>query len=154
MKELQPLLALLAQTVRERDAALAAHAQAQAHLMSAQQQSQELTDYRKEYEQRWAQHFKQSSRIELVNCYQAFMQRLTLAMTHQEQAVARADQQVASARSALQACEMRVASVEKLIERRMNEQRLHAQQQEQKMTDEFAARLTWQRPRYSPNSTY
>ncbi len=154
MKDLQPLLALLAQTVHERDAAVAAHAQAQAQHLAAQNQSNELMAYRKEYEQRWGQHFKQSSSIELMNCYQAFTQRLTLALTHQQQAQARADQQVTSAHAAMQACEMRVTSVEKLIERRINEQRLHAQQLEQKLTDEFAARVSWRPPTFSPNSTY
>jgi flagellar protein FliJ len=154
MRDLQPLLALLAQTEHERDDALASHARAVAQHRAAQDQSEQLSTYRKEYEQRWAEHFKQNSSIELMHCYQAFTQRLALALAHQERAQAQAEEQVAGALAVVQSYEMRVASVKKLIERRLNEQRLHAEQLEQKLTDEFASRVRWRPPAFSPNTTY
>ncbi len=154
MKAIQPLMALLAQAERERDDALASQARASAHHQAALDQMQQLLDYRKEYELRWAEHFKQSSSIELMHCYQAFTARLGQALAHQQRTQEQAEKQLASARALVMSCEMRVASVQKLIERRLNEQRLHSDRLEQKLTDEFASRVRWRQPVHSPNTTY
>lgn len=154
MKALQPLMALLSQAERERDDALASQARAEAHHRAAIDQMQQLVTYRKEYEQRWAEHFRQSSSIELMHCYQAFTARLSQALGHQQRVEEQAEGQLASARALVMSCEMRVASVQKLIERRLNERRLHAERLEQKLTDEFAARVHWRQPAHSPNTTY
>jgi flagellar FliJ protein len=151
MNALQPLMALLAQAERERDEALASQTRALAMHQAAQNQTQQLLSYRQEYEQRWALHFRQASSIELMHCYQAFTERLAQAVAHQQRTEAHAERQVEAARVVVMANETKVASVKKLIERRLNEQRLRSDRIEQKLTDEFAARVRWQP---APNTTY
>jgi flagellar FliJ protein len=143
MNPLQPLLALLAQTERERDAAMAeAQRAAQAHL-AATAQAEQLLNYRREYEQRWGAQFRNEGKMELVNCYRGFVDRLSQAVDQQARIAQHASAQLDRARDTLLQHEVRVASVRKLIERRAKELRLSLDRIEQKQTDEFGARASW-----------
>lgn len=145
MNELKPLLALLAQAERERDEAQArARGAASAH-QAATAQAEQLLVYRREYEQRWNEQFRTAGAIEVVHCYQGFMQRLSAAVEQQARATQHAATQLERAQQALREQELRVASVRKLVERRVHERRLHGERVEQKHTDEFAARAAWNR---------
>lgn len=143
MNPLQPLMALLAQTERERDEAWARAQQAAQAQQNAAAQCEQLLTYRREYEQRWSAQFRTEGRIELVHCYRGFMDRLTQAVEQQQRVAAHAATQLEQARAALAEQEMRVASVRKLIERRRQELRLSADRIEQKQTDEFGSRMAW-----------
>lgn len=145
MNPMQPLLTLLAQTERERDDALSAHQRTVATHQAAVAQAEQLVAYRREYEQRWGEQFSRQGSIELVRCYQSFTTRLTQAVDHQQRAAQFAAQQVEAARETLLEHEVRVASVRKLIERRMQEAQLGSDRRDQKITDEFAARAAWNR---------
>lgn len=145
MPELQPLLALLAQAERERDAALAQHQHAQAAVGAARAQAEQLLAYRRDYEQRWGQRFGNEGHIELVHCYQGFVGRLTQAVEHQARVAEHTLKQHERARQALQQQEMRVASVRKLIERRVQEMQRHGARAEQRHSDELASRAAWNR---------
>ena len=145
MNALQPLAALLAQSERERDLALAEQQRAQAACDAAQAQVQQLLDYRREYEQRWNAQFSRAGQIEVVRCYQSFVERLTQAVDQQGHLAERAKQQLATAVVSVRAAETRCASVRKLIERRTAELRQVAGRREQQQTDEAAARATWNR---------
>jgi len=143
MNPMQPLLSLLTQTESERDQVWAeAQRAAQAH-ESAASQVEQLLVYRREYEQRWATQFKTEGRIELVHCYRGFMDRLTQAVEQQQRIAQQAAAQAERTRAVLAEHEMRVASVRKLIERRRQELRLSADRVEQKQTDEFGSRMSW-----------
>ena len=145
MSILQPLMSLLGQVERERDdLALACQRAAQAQ-QTAAAQAQQLLSYRRDYEQRWAHQFRTDGRMELVNCYRGFMERLTQAVDQQCAVAARAGTELENARVALREGEMRVASVRKLIERRVAEAHVTAQRREQKASDEFASRAAWNR---------
>ena len=117
MNNLQPLVALLAQSESERDVALAQHQRAQSAHQAAQAQAAQLVDYRRDYEQRWGERFASAGHIELVTSYHGFMNRLTQAVDHQ-------------ARIAEQ------TSVQ--LERR-------SERHEQNQLDELAARVAWNR---------
>ena len=145
MNELQPLMGLLQQTERERDEALLHHQGLLTVHQTAQAQSEQLLAYRSDYEKRWGEHFSREGKIELVRCYQGFVERLNQAITQQAQAVEHANAQAGSAATALREQELRVASVRKLIERRVQQAEHGAQQREQKQSDEFASRATWRR---------
>ena len=146
MNDLQPLMALLGQAESERDdARLHSQRQAAAHRTAAAQVEQ-LLEYRRDYEARWGEHFSRQSKVELLRCYQGFIERLTQAIEQQRLAAAHAETQAVAAAAALQVSELRVASVRKLIARRVAEQQLSLDRREQKQTDEFAARAAWQRP--------
>jgi flagellar protein FliJ len=146
MNPLQPLMALLAQTERERDEAWAVTQQAAQAQQNAAAQADQLLTYRREYEQRWSAQFRTEGRIELVHCYRGFMERLNQAVEQQKRVAEHAAAQLERARAALAEQEMRVASVRKLIERRRQELRLSADRAEQKQTDEFGSRMAWGTP--------
>jgi len=143
MNPLLPLMALLAQTERERDAALADTQRAAQAQLAAAAQAEQLLTYRREYEQRWGAQFRNEGRMELVNCYRGFVDRLTQAVDQQQRIALHAQAQLDRARDVLRDHEVRVASVRKLIERRAAELRLSADRLEQKQTDEFGARTAW-----------
>lgn len=145
-RSLNPLLALLAQAEKERDDALANVQRASAAHQAAQGQADQLVNYRGEYESRFQNQFSAGgSSIAILQCYQGFGNRLGDAITQQNHVANRAELQVEKARAFLREQEMRVASVRKLIERRVQELRLASDRREQKQSDEFAARAAWSR---------
>ncbi|MCH8178395.1 MAG: flagellar export protein FliJ [Proteobacteria bacterium] len=140
MSGIQSLLLVLEAAEKERDDAVSAmEAARQAH-QAARQQSQSLTDWRSEYQRRWQSQFQQSGGMEIVRCYQDFTVRLGEAVSEQDRRVDLAEQQLARCRAQLIERERRVAAVSQLIERRQAELQHKRNRQEQKATDEQAAR--------------
>jgi flagellar FliJ protein len=134
------LLTLLENEQRTRDEARGRVAALLRQADQVRSQAEQLLQYRAEYEARWAGQFRQTGGIELVQVYQGFMNRLGQAITQQQAQVQAVEQHVAAAQAHLAECELRVASVDKLIERRLAEQQRVARRQEQRSTDEAAAR--------------
>jgi len=145
MKELQPLMALLSHAEGERDEALAHRQRMREALEAARTQAGQLVAYRRDYEQRWAERFAQAGQVQLLHSYHGFVTRLTQAIEHQERVVAQAERQLERAGEALQEQELRVASVLKLIERRVAEIEKTSAQREQRALDELASRAAWNR---------
>ncbi|KQW40418.1 flagellar export protein FliJ [Rhizobacter sp. Root404] len=145
MTDIQTLTILLGQNERQRDAALAEKQRAQGAADAAKAQAEQLRHYRRDYEQRWGTQFKREGKIELVHCYQSFMERLTLAVEQQTRIAEHAAQGAERAVLAVREAELRCASVRKLIERRLAEQRLQLERRDQKQTDEAASRAAWTR---------
>ncbi|MBC7976610.1 MAG: flagellar FliJ family protein [Myxococcales bacterium] len=145
MTDVQTLTILLGQNERRRDAAIAEHQRAQGVADAARSQAEQLLAYRRDYELRWSAQFCREGRMELVHCYQSFMERLTLAVEQQSRIADHTAQQVELALGALRDTELRCASVRKLIDRRLAEQRLDAERRDQKQTDEAATRAAWNR---------
>ena len=143
MNDMQPLLALLGQAERERDTCFAQREHAAGAHAAALAQAGQLHAYRADYQSRWALQFARAGQIEVVRCYQGFMDRLTQAVDQQARIAEHAGSQLERARALLLEQEQRVASVRKLIERRVHENRLLADRRDQKQTDEFAARAAW-----------
>src|SRR5438045_5780425 len=100
MNPLQPLMALLAQTERERDEAWAEAQQAMQSQQNAAAQADQLLVYRREYEQRWSAQFRTEGRIELLHCYRGFMDRLTQAVEQQQRIAEHAAAQLERTRQA------------------------------------------------------
>jgi flagellar FliJ protein len=143
MQSLQPLLALLEQTERERDDARLHLLRVREAQRAASAQADQLVDYRRDYEARWGAQAGRAGQIELVHCYQGFVARLSHAVDQQARIAAHAADALAGAERTLREREMRVASVRKLIERRVAELKRAADRREQKQLDEFAARAAW-----------
>ena len=141
MPTLQALQQLLDHERHARDEALQALSRAEGVAGQADAQAQQLSAYRSEYVERWSARFREpGSSVALMQCYQGFMQRIDQAIAQQGSTVAQARLRVDQARGVLQHNERRVASMEKLIERRQQqEQRQHARR-EQARTDEIAQR--------------
>ena len=106
-------------------------------------QMEQLQSYREQYRQRWTAQFRQSAAIEVVHSYQAFVTRLDHAIEQLRLQLAQAQTQAQQARELLVARETRVASVRKLIERRLTEQGRTLAAREQKHSDERAAIASW-----------
>ena len=125
--------------------ALAHRQRMQEALDAACAQSEQLAAYRRDYEQRWAERFAQPGEVDLLRCYHGFVTRLTQAIEHQARVAAQAERQLAQAATALQQQELRVASVRKLIERRVSEIEQRGARSEQLQLDELASRAAWNR---------
>ncbi len=141
MANVQTLQIILEQAERERDAALVAVQQAQARLQAAQAQASDLAQYQGEYQARWQTQFRAGSGIETVHAYQGFGNRLTDAIDKQGQLTGVLEARLHAARAALAERETRVASMRKLIERRVHEAQLRVNKLEQKASDEFGQRM-------------
>jgi len=149
---LDPLMALLGQAERERDDALAAMQRTNEAHLAAQSQADQLVAYRVEYEGRFREQFSRKSSIDILQCYQGFSARLGQAIEQQKQIAAHAALRLEQAREAVRDQEMRVASVRKLLERRLHELRQVAERRDQKQTDEFASRAAWNQLQQRPLS--
>jgi flagellar FliJ protein len=148
MQDLDSLLALLAQAERRRDLALADEAAARTAHQAASAKVDELVDYRRSYEQRWSSAFcgdGNSGAIELVRCYQGFVERLTQAIEHQRRAAHVAESRLMAATVELRELEIRAAAMKKLLERRTKELLVAADRREQRQSDEHSARVAWER---------
>ena len=143
--DLHSLKLLLAQAQGQRDDALAEQARLEAACRAADTQAEQLVIYRREYEQRWSAEFCREGKIELVRCYQGFMERLSLAVEQQQRVARHAAAQAERAEAILRGHDVRATALKKLIERREQEGHRVAARLEQKQTDEYAARLAWSR---------
>ncbi|MEO8124704.1 MAG: flagellar export protein FliJ [Burkholderiales bacterium] len=139
------LLTLLAHAERERDAALAALRRLQIEQRNAQAQADQLQSYRRDYEQRWSSEFSRSGGIAIVHCYQGFVTRLGQAIEQQTHVAQIATQRLTQAETVWREFELRVASVGKLIGRRNVALRDQEGRREQKLQDDQATRMAWER---------
>jgi flagellar FliJ protein len=151
MPTLQALLQLLDHERRARDEALQALSHAEGAAGQADAQADALNTYRSEYVERWSARFREPGSVALMQCYQGFMQRLDQAIAQQRNAVALAKTRVDHARGTLLHNERRVASMEKLIERRQQQQQHQLARSEQARTDEIAQRAHARRMAASPD---
>lgn len=139
----QSLQVLLDRETEARDSLLAAMQQAQNRAQASRAQAEQLLAYRDDYHRRWSGQFRTQATMDIMRCYQEFAQRLEEAIAQQTRVATHAETQVQRAREALTAQEIRVASVRKLIERRLAEQHRAAERRDQKQTDEAAQRAAW-----------
>lgn len=137
---LQALTVLLERAEAERDDALKHLREAQARADAARHQHDQLNQYRQDYRDRWSQEFATRTTVQILGCYQNFGVRLDQAIGQQSGIAEYADQRLVAARDVLREREMRVASVRKVIERRRAESMHRQMRQEQRATDEQAAR--------------
>jgi flagellar FliJ protein len=143
---METLAALLEQAEAQRNAALAAFNQARSRRDGAREQARDLEAYRNDYQQRWNQQFQsRGAGLDILRCYQAFADRLELALAQQAHAIEVCEQTLVRANDTLAAHELRVASVRKLIERREDEARRGAERREQRASDEMAQRIAARR---------
>lgn len=140
---LQPLRFLIAQAERQREEALAELMKAESGRRAAAAKADDLVSYRRDYEQRWSAQFCREGQIELVRCYQAFMERLSQAIDQQAHVAAEAVMLVERATAMVRGHEQRAAGLNKLLERRQREGRIDAERGEQRQSDDRAARTAW-----------
>ena len=129
---------LLEHAERERDEALAALLQTEDAARRMRAQAEQLLGYRDDYRARHPAQGGRCANIELIRCHQNFMLRLEQALQQQQVQVQNTEARCAALRGALVALETRVASVRKLLDRRLHAARQTAARQEQRRSDEVA----------------
>jgi flagellar FliJ protein len=139
----QALNALLEHAERQRDEALARLMQAEESSRRLRNQWEQLRAYRADYEARAPGMGAQAAPIELLRCHQGFVQRLDQALTQQSALIHSADEQLALKRQMLLERETHVASVRKLVERRLQDHQRTTARLEQKRSDEAATQRRW-----------
>jgi flagellar protein FliJ len=143
--DLATLRLLLEQAERQRDDALAEQMKLEASRRAADAQSEQIAGYRRDYEARWRDEFSREGRIELIRCYQGFMEKLHAAVEQQQSIAARAAAQVERAEAIVRGHELRAAGLKKLVERRLRESEIAAARLAQKENDDRAVRRAWSR---------
>lgn len=123
---------------QQRDAAGRALSHAVHACQAAREQLAQLEAYADETRDRWALGARTWATPELVRHYQSFMDRLQQAVDLQRAAVQQHEDTRAQAQAELLRLEVRLASLNKLLERRAAEQHAQAASLAQKHSDEFA----------------
>ncbi len=114
-----------------------------AAMRSHQEQADKLTlliRYRNDYAQRYQQHLNQGVDIRHQQNFREFLIRLDDAIDGQQRLVQQAEQQVNHQQKCWQTAECKRLSFHTLIERRHVERQHAENKQEQRNSDEFAAR--------------
>jgi flagellar protein FliJ len=143
--DLRSLSLLLARAEAQRDEALAEQLKLDAAWRAAAAQAEQLVLYRREYEARWHAEFCREGKIELVRCYQGFIDRLSQAVEQQERMAGQAAAQAERAAAIMRGHDLRAAALKKLLERRLKDGERLAAGREQRLSDEHAARAAWVR---------
>ena len=139
----QSLQVLLDHAQTLRDQASVALAAAEERSRSLRLQHQQLLDYRSDYAARAPAQGGRTAPIEHVRGHHGFMQRLDQAIAQQVATLELGDAQELRCRQQLLAQETRLASVRKLVERRMKEVRSQVDRLDQRRSDEAATQRHW-----------
>ena len=142
MKRLQLLQLLLEREESRRDEVRAILRSAHGNVEAQQQQADGLKTYRSDYCAKWSANFQQAAQMEILRSYHGFLARLDQAISQQANVVAHAQRAVDAAKQRLLEKQIRVATVERLIERRKDLLARIADRREQKNLDELASRRT------------
>jgi flagellar FliJ protein len=145
MDRIALLRTLLERETERRDAAIVEWREAERQVHAAREQAESLVVYRGEYRKRWQAQFAQRAHMEILHCYQGFVDRLEHAIGAQQGMVDQASSREEAARQRLKHREIKVATVQRLIERRLQAGALREQRREQKTVDEAAQRQAWAR---------
>ena len=128
----------LSMAERQRDASRNSLNEAIASAAAANAQMQQLQSYAGETDARWGTRAGALLAPEVMFHHRHFMGRLSHAMALQTTVVGDHAQRVQAGEGQLLACELRVATLRKLITRRDQEATLIEQRRDQKQTDERA----------------
>lgn len=139
----QALDTLLELAVRQRDTGMLALQEAEAACVRAQQQVDQLADYRTQQRERSPVRAGRTTPVDVLRSHGGFMQRLDDAIAQQQRTLQAAQARAAALRTELTLLEMRVASVRKLQHRRWLEAEHATARQEQRRSDEMAQQRAW-----------
>lgn len=133
------------QLLKEKESQERDRRQAQARLLHqrfelAQSQAEQLSGYRRDYEIHWQQQFRSGASPQVLQCYRQFVQRLDAATAQQAHTVRHVAGLMEQADRELLQQEVRVAAIEKLLERRAAAAQTHLARAQQRLDDEWAQR--------------
>ena len=139
MSSLNALNVAIEAAERKRDAARTAMLERQSARQAAQAQMDQLQGYTAEMQARWGAQEGLAVQPEVMHHQYQFMERLQHAIGLQTRVVADQDIRLETARQALLAAELRVTSLQKVVQTRKRDMALAQMRREQKETDERAA---------------
>lgn len=137
-QRLSPVIDMAQTTERE---ALGKLRQYQAALQHAQQQLQNLQQYRDDYQQQWINKGQTGVSGQWLMNYQRFLSQLEVAIEQQQKSLAWHENNVSLSQAAWQQAYARLEGLRKLVQRYLEEAQKAADKQEQKLLDEMAQRL-------------
>lgn len=110
-------------------------------LNNAQQQLQNLQQYRDDYQQQWINKGQTGVSGQWLMNYQRFLSQLEVAIEQQQKSLAWHEGNVSVSQAAWQQAYARLEGLRKLVQRYREEAQKSADKQEQKLLDEMAQRL-------------
>lgn len=139
MSSLNALMIAIEMAVRKRDEARNALRERQRAHDAAKMQMEQLEGYAAEMQQRWGASEGASMKPEVMFHHRQFMARLQHAMDVQLKVMADQTIRLETAQKALMTTELRLSSLNKVVETRRRDMALAQMRREQKQTDERAA---------------
>lgn len=139
MSSLNALMVAIEVAARKRDEARQALRDRQKAYEAAQSQMEQLQSYMQEMEQRWGASEGAEFKPEVMYHHEQFMARLQHAMTLQVKVIKDQAIRLEAAQKALMATELRLTSLNKVVETRRRDMELAEMRRDQKQTDERAA---------------
>ena len=139
MSSLNALMIAIEMAVRKRDDARQALRERQHAFDAAKSQMEQLENYAAEMQQRWGATEGASLKPEVIVHHRQFMERLEHAINLQTRVIADQSIRLEAAQKALMAAELRLTSLNKVVETRRRDMELAQMRREQKQTDERAA---------------
>lgn len=145
MSSLNALNVAIEAAERKRDAARTTMQERQRAQQAAQAQMDQLQGYVLEMQARWGAQEGLAVQPEVMHHQYQFMERLQHAIGFQTRVVADQDIRLETARQALLAAELRVTSLQKVVQARRRDVALAQMRREQKDTDERATMAFFRR---------
>lgn len=139
MSSLNALMIAIEMAVRKRDEARQALRERQRACDAAKSQMEQLDNYGSEMQQRWGASEGAAMKPEVMFHHRQFMERLQHAMDLQTKVVADQAIRLEASQKGLMAAELRLSSLNKVVETRRRDIALAQMRREQKQTDERAA---------------
>jgi flagellar FliJ protein len=139
MSSLNALMIAIEMAVRKRDEARQALRERQRACDAAKSQMEQLDNYASEMQQRWGASEGAAMKPEVMFHHRQFMERLQHAMDLQTKVVADQAIRLEASQKGLMAAELRLSSLNKVVETRRRDIALAQMRREQKQTDERAA---------------
>lgn len=131
---------LLRKESEERDRRHAHVRSLQDRMNMLQAQSDQLQSYRRHYQNHWQLQFRSGATPALLQCYRQFVERLDAALAQQSHTVHHVQGLLEQAQHQRMQQEIRVASIEKLLQRRGREEQAAQARAQQRSDDEWAQR--------------
>ncbi|MBD7959867.1 MULTISPECIES: flagellar export protein FliJ [Comamonas] len=139
MSSLNALMIAIEMAVRKRDEARQALRERQRACDAAKSQMEQLDNYASEMQQRWGASEGAAMKPEVMFHHRQFMERLQHAIDLQTKVVADQAIRLEASQKGLMAAELRLSSLNKVVETRRRDIALAQMRREQKQTDERAA---------------
>ena len=140
-RRVQRLLPVIDMAKNEEREAAGKLAHYQGALQQAQQQLDNLQQYRDDYQQQWIDKGQTGVSGQWLMNYQRFLSQLEVAVEQQQKSLAWHEHNLNQARTVWQQAYARVEGLRKLVQRYRDDAQKTADKQEQKMLDEMAQRL-------------